>query len=216
MSFIKDDTLSILYELLERYPCLSTCKEQISSASIHLIECFSNGGKLLLAGNGGSAADCEHISGELTKSFMKDRVVDQSVVDNLAHEYGPDSKEIINNLEGGLPAIPLISLSASLTAFSNDVSPEYSFAQLVLALGKTGDVFIGITTSGNSKNIVNSMKVANAKGMATILLTGASGGVCKGLSDVAICVPETETFKVQELHLPVYHAICSIVENELF
>lgn len=169
-----------------------------------------------MAGNGGSAADCEHISGELTKSFMKDRVVDQSVVDNLAHEYGPDSKEIINNLEGGLPAIPLISLSASLTAFSNDVSPEYSFAQLVLALGKTGDVFIGITTSGNSKNIVNAMKVANAKGMATILLTGASGGVCKGLSDVAICVPETETFKVQELHLPVYHAICSIVENELF
>lgn len=212
----KKDPQELKSELFERYPCLSVCKESIEEAFQTLLSCYKGKGKLLVAGNGGSCADSDHITGELTKSFSFSRALPAELEESMAELYGDVGKELLEHLEGGLPAIPLTMLTASNTAFSNDVDPKASVAQLVNALGAEGDCFLGITTSGNSENIVKALMVARAKKLRTILLTGRTGGKCKALADVSICVPETETFKVQELHLPVYHALCLMLESTLF
>lgn len=206
----------VLTELLQRYPQLRSCRDGIVQAYLRLKETFVSGGKLLIAGNGGSAADSDHITGELTKSFRFKRRVDPALVVGLRELYGDEGTELAGNLEGGLPAIPLPQFAGANSAFSNDTEPRAAFAQLVNALGREGDVLLGISTSGNSANIVNSLMVAKAKGLCAIALTGVSGGRCRDIADICICVPEKETFKVQELHLPVYHALCSMVEADLF
>lgn len=201
---------------MERYPELSVCKEDIKAAYGALLGSFKAGGKLLIAGNGGSAADCDHISGELTKSFRFKRAADPATVSALVDDFGEDGRKLAQSLEGGLPAIPLPVMNASNSAFANDVDWPSSYAQLVNALGTSKDVFLGISTSGNSADIVNALMVAKAKGIRTVALTGRNGGRCKGLADICIVVPENETFKIQERHLPIYHALCSMVEATIF
>ena len=190
-------------ELVERYPNLAPISENVENAINILINCYKNGGKLLLCGNGGSASDCSHIVGELLKGFLKKRPT------------GSDD-EIISKLQCGLPAISLCESTAIFTAFCNDVDPDLVFAQQVYGLGKKGDVLIGITTSGNSSNVLKAMHTAKQIGMETISLTGGNGGKIKALSDICLIVPECETFKVQELHLAIYHCICAAVEGYFF
>ena len=202
----------ILAELMERYPQLRVCEDAIKEAYDALVVCYQSGGKVLVAGNGGSASDSEHITGELMKSFRFRHDIPEDQQKALRDGFGEDGEFLAATLESGLPAIPLPSLQSLGTAFSNDRNGLATFAQLVNVLGDREDVFIGISTSGNSKNICYAMMVARTKGIRTIALTGESGGRCKGLSDICINVPEKETFKVQELHLPVYHALCSMLE----
>ena len=171
-----------------------------------MIDTYKNGGKVLVCGNGGSAADCEHIVGELMKGFLSKR----EVTDNRIPE------ELRKNLQGALPAISLPSQSAILSAFINDVEPDMMYAQLVYGYAKENDLVIGISTSGNSKNVVNAIEVARCMGVKTLSLTGSKESKLSDNSDVTICVPETETYKVQELHLPVYHYLCAEVEKEMF
>ena len=203
-------------ELTKRYPTLAECKDDIENA-VNLIEtAYSDGKKLLLCGNGGSAADCEHISGELLKGFLKKRPLSEGMRKEMKNNNPNIDDSMLSRLQGGLPAIPLTSFSALSSAFCNDVDPSRVFAQEVLALGKSGDVLIAISTSGNSENVVNAANVAKSLGIRIISLTGKSGGKLREISDVAICVPESETFKVQELHLPVYHCICAMIEEKFF
>lgn len=212
----KKCSLDIKEELYERFPRLSICNDSIDYAFNVLLSLFKKGGKLLVAGNGGSAADSEHITGELTKSFYFDRAIDEELKKELTRLFGENGTELSKHLEGALPVIPLTSFISSNTAFANDVDPKLSIAQLVNALGNNDDAFLGITTSGNSENIIKALMVAKAKGLRTLVLTGKTGGKCKELCETCICVPETETFKIQELHLPVYHALCLMLESELF
>lgn len=202
-------------ELLMRYPQLEVCKEDIEKAVQAIIECYENGGKILLCGNGGSCADCDHIVGELMKGFLKKRPIcaeqKAQMIDNC-----PDVKDVIEKLQGGLPAIALPSITALNSAFCNDVDPELIYAQPVMAMGKCGDILIGISTSGNAKNVYAAAVTAKALGMQVIGLTGNTGGKLKDISDLAVCVPEKETYKIQELHLPVYHYICAAVEAHFF
>jgi len=195
--------------LIKRYPALRVCRADIELAVGAIVSMHRDGGKLLLCGNGGSAADCEHISGELLKGFLSKR----SLADDELKGLDPDIRE---GLQCGVAAIPLPSLSALSTAFSNDESPENTFAQLVFALGAEGDLFFGISTSGNAENVCRAASVARTMSIKTVALTGESGGKLAGICDVGICVPENETFKIQELHLPIYHAICAEVEEILF
>ena len=216
MNVKKVEPESILQELIDRYPALEACRESIVQAFDALVGTHGSDGKLLIAGNGGSAADSDHISGEMTKSFRFKRALDPVLQSRLEELYGDDGVELSKNLEGGLKAIPLTVFNAANSAFNNDVAPEAAYAQLVQVFGREGDVFLGITTSGNSKNIILALMAANARGMTTVALTGSKGGKCVGLADICIRVPEDETFKVQELHLPVYHALCAMVESALF
>ena len=201
--------------LIERYPALKECGEDIAAAVRLVIDTYQAGGKLLLAGNGGSAADCEHISGELLKGFMSKRPLSEEKRREMCASY-PVEEDVLDKLQMGLAAIPLTSLSALGTAFSNDVSPELVFAQGVFALGKRGDTLIAMSTSGNSKNVLRAAEVAKAVGVKVIGLTGQGGGALKDVCDVCVCVPETETYKVQEYHLPVYHYLCQEVEEHFF
>ena len=201
--------------LIERYPALKECGEDIAAAVRLVIDTYQAGGKLLLAGNGGSAADCEHISGELLKGFMSKRPLSEEKRREMCASY-PIEEDVLDKLQMGLAAIPLTSLSALGTAFSNDVSPELVFAQGVFALGKRGDTLIAMSTSGNSKNVLRAAEVAKAIGVKVIGLTGQGGGALKDVCDVCVCVPETETYKVQEYHLPVYHYLCQKVEEHFF
>ncbi len=200
--------MNYITDTLNRYPTLSVCEKNIIAAVDAICTMYKNGNKLLLCGNGGSAADCEHISGEFLKGFMKKRPYDENEL-NL-------EEDILTKLQKGIPAIPLTSLTASLSAFANDVDPMLCYAQLVGALGKENDVFLGISTSGNAKNVALAAKTAKALGIKTIALTGKNGGHLKDICDIVIIVPEDETYKIQELHLPVYHAICAQVEENLF
>lgn len=200
-------------ELIERYPSLSVCRNDIEKAAKALIESFENGGKLLVAGNGGSCADSDHITGELLKSFVKKRTPSKDFIDSLKSIDSDTGNYLSDKLQGSLPAIALTNNTALMTASLNDVDGNVMFAQQVNGYGVKGDVFLGISTSGNSKDIVYSTVVAKAKGLVTIALTGKDGGKLKGLADISIVVPQTETFKIQELHLPVYHALCLQVEE---
>lgn len=203
-------------ELFYRYPQLMPCRESFNKAFECLKAVYSNNGKLLVAGNGGSAADSEHIVGELMKSFLFNRKIDADFESKLVSEFGGNGFELASKLEGALSAIPLTSMPALTSAFANDVDAAVGFAQMLYGYGDKGDVFIGISTSGNSKNIIYALMAAKAKGIHTIILTGDTGGKCREFADIVICVPESETFKIQELHLPIYHALCSMLETEFF
>ena len=206
----------MLNELLERYPVLKCIESDISAAADMLIEGFRGGNKLLLCGNGGSCADCEHIVGELMKGFLSLRPL-TDIQKKQMKENCPDINDgYLSKLQRAVPAISLPSFTALNTAFCNDVDPELVFAQSLMGLGNQNDMLICISTSGNSANVVAAAKTAKALGLKTIGLTGKSGGKLKEICDVCLCVPETETFKVQELHLPVYHYLCAKVEKEIF
>lgn len=193
-------------ELLERYPALKCCKDDISAALELMINTYKNGGKVLVCGNGGSAADSEHIVGELMKGFLLKRpVTDERIPEHLRYR-----------LQGSLPAISLPSQAAILSAFINDVDPETMYAQLVLGYANENDLVIGLSTSGNSKNVVAAVEVANAKGAKTIAMTGERDSKLSEISTVTIKVPSCETYKIQEYHLPVYHYLCAGTEAAFF
>lgn len=203
-------------ELVKRYPVLAECENAINDAKNMLIECFENGGKLLLCGNGGSCADCEHIAGELMKGFLSKRPLSDDIKDRMKRRNPKIDGEAITKLQGALPAIPLTSFSALNTAFANDVDADLAYAQSVLALGKENDVLLAISTSGNAKNVNQAASVAKAIGVKVIALTGSYGGMLNDKADVIIRAPETETYKIQELHLPIYHHICMEIEKHFF
>ena len=203
-------------DVLRRYPTLAVCEEAITTAIQAVEACYENGGKVLLCGNGGSCADSDHIAGELLKGFLKKRPLSAEQVEAMQMACPELEPGLLDKLQGGLPAIPLTAMAALFTAFCNDVDPELVFAQQVLALGRTGDVLIGISTSGNAKNVAAAAKVAKGLGLTVIGLTGRNGGTLSELADICVCVPETETYKVQELHLPVYHCLCAAVEEHFF
>ena len=212
---MKETTKKIYEELFERYPILTGVKENILKAFEILKHTYKSDGKLYCAGNGGSASDSEHIVGELLKSFKKHRSID-AITTNKLLEYGEDGAYVLSKLEGSLPAMSLISQTGILTAFANDKSWDTAIAQQLYGLGKKEDCLLVLSTSGNSKNCIYAVLVAKAKGIKTIAFTGVSGGKLKDLSDECICVPEMETYKVQELHLPIYHCLCAMLEEEFF
>ncbi len=206
----------MLKELLQRYPELKVIESEIYSAKEAVIECYKNGGKLLMCGNGGSCADCEHIVGELMKGFLKKRPLSEAKKAEMKANNPCLEEDILNKLQQALPAISLPSMTALNSAFCNDVDPVLVYAQPLMSLGGKNDLLIAISTSGNSANVCAAAKVAKALGIKVIGLTGGSGGKLKNTADICVCVPQTETFKIQELHLPVYHYICAAVEEEFF
>lgn len=202
--------------LIKRYPALKQCQKDLVNAYIIMEECYEHDGKLLIAGNGGSAADSEHIAGELMKRFKLPRPVPQEFAEKLKVVDAVRGEELARNLECGLMAIPLVAHEALSTAYINDVDGLGVFAQQLYGFGRPGDVFLGISTSGNSKNVMNATVVARALEMKVIGLTGANGGELAEVADVAIKVPEMETYTIQELHLPVYHCWCLMLEDRFF
>lgn len=210
------DIKLIFEELFQRYPVLESCRSEIWEAFEVLKESYSNDGKLLVAGNGGSAADSEHIVGELMKGFVKPRKLSDEFASKLRAIDEGMGTELAEKLQGAMPAIALVDHVALSTAYLNDVDPLLGFAQQINGYGKAEDVFLAISTSGNSKNILYACTIAKAKGMKIVGLTGKDGGKLKEMSDVAIVVPESETFKIQELHLPIYHCLCLMLEEEFF
>lgn len=207
---------ALLEELLMRYPALETVQKTLTAACLMLTECFAGGGKLLIAGNGGSCADAEHIVGELMKGFLKKRELPQELQKRLQKEDKENGPLLAAKLQGGLPAVALNSHPGLATAFANDVDGDMVYAQQLCTYGLPGDVFLGISTSGNARNVDYAVTVAKAKSMRVIGLTGADGGKLGRRADVAIMVPERETYKIQELHLPVYHALCLMLEEGFF
>ncbi|TYP48726.1 D-sedoheptulose-7-phosphate isomerase [Thermosediminibacter litoriperuensis] len=206
----------LVEELAGRYPELDFLKESIKAAAKAIIRCYENGGKILVCGNGGSAADSEHIVGELMKGFIKKRPLKEDLRQNLINTGGALGGILAEKLQTALPAISLVSQPALSTAFANDVDPELVFAQQVLGYGKKGDVLIALSTSGNSKNVINAIYTAKALGMVTIGLTGKGGGRMKSVCDILLDVPAEQTHRVQELHLPIYHTLCMLVEGYFF
>ena len=207
-----------LETLIKRYPALSVCEEEIEKAYEILEECFAAGHELLIAGNGGSCADGEHIAGELMKGFKLQRKCTEEFAKKLKSIDAERGAELAEKLQGGLPTIALDNHQALNTAYVNDVENGglLTYAQQVYGYGKAGDVLLGISTSGNSKNVAYAAVVARAKGMKVIGLTGAKGGNLASVADVTIKVPETETYMIQELHLPVYHCLCLMLEERFF
>lgn len=202
--------------LIERYPKLEGARQSIIDAYLIMEECYENGGKLLIAGNGGSAADSEHIAGELMKRFKIQRPVCDEYAQRLMEIDSERGTELAKNLECSLMAISLVAHEALSTAYINDVDGYGVFAQQLFGFGRKGDVFLGISTSGNSKNIMNATVVARASGIKVIGLTGANGGELAMVADAAVKVPETETYMIQELHLPIYHCWCLMLEDRFF
>lgn len=213
---MRDRITEHLDHLVERYPALNACREEIAGACRVLENCYASGGKLLIAGNGGSAADAEHIAGELMKRFERPRPVDAEFAEKLKAVDAQRGAKLARNLERSLMAIPLVAHEALTTAYINDVDGLGVFAQQLFGYGQPGDVFLGISTSGNSENILNAAVVAKALGIHVIGLTGASGGKLAGIAELTVRVPETETYRVQELHLPVYHCLCLMLEERFF
>ena len=207
---------TILNDLLSRYPLLKVCEERIEKSFLLLKQSYTDGGKLLICGNGGSAADAEHIVGELMKGFKSPRLLDEASQQKLKDIDKEEGSLLAENLQGALPAIALDGHPALTTAYINDCNPLLCFAQQVNGYGREGDVLIGISTSGNSQNVIYAAITAKAKGMKVIGLTGAKDSKLSELADVCIQVPETETYKIQELHLPVYHCLCLMLEEEFF
>ena len=201
--------MDAINELILRFENLRTLEEEVRTSAELITESFSNGNKLLLCGNGGSCADCEHIAGEMVKQFAKERPLNPEIVEKL----GP---ELSSELHGGLPALSLPSMIGFHTAFNNDNNPEFAFAQQVVAFGKANDVLWGISTSGNSKNVLHAVKTAKALGLKTIGLTGENGGKLSQIADITIKAPADNVARIQELHLPIYHAICAFVEDKMF
>ena len=202
--------------LVERYPSLAVCKASIQTAYDTMKQAYTEGRKLLVCGNGGSAADSEHIVGELMKEFKLKREVYKNQAEAMK-QIDPELGDILaRHLQGALPAIALTGHSSLTTAFMNDSNPELIFAQQVNGYGKAGDIFLGISTSGNSRNVLFAAVAAKAKGLKVIGLTGQKPCKLAQLADVCIQVPETETYKIQELHLPVYHCLCMMLEEYFY
>lgn len=216
MSYLDSGLEKHISLLIERYPALKICKDDIVNAYLIMEDSYNNGGKLLIAGNGGSAADSEHITGELMKRFKIQRPVSKEYAEKLKAVDPERGAALARNLESSLMAIPLVAHEALTTAYINDVDGLGVFAQQLFGYGREGDVFLGISTSGNSKNIMNATVVARASGIKVIGLTGAKGGELAKVSDVAVKVPETETYMIQELHLPIYHCWCLMLEEKFF
>lgn len=201
--------------LYENNPSLLSCKESIEALKEAMIQCFSRGGKLLLCGNGGSCADCEHIVGELMKGFLLPRRVD-SLAEKLRKVDPEHADALAASLQGALPAISLPHQAGILSAFANDVAADMVYAQLVLGYAREGDLLLCLSTSGNSLNAVNAAKVARALGIATAALTGERESLLSSLCDITVRAPARETYRVQELHLPIYHYLCAAVEEHFF
>ena len=202
--------------LIERYPILEECRQSLIDAYLIMEEAYEGDHKLLIAGNGGSAADAEHIAGELMKRFKTPRPVTPEMAEKLKAIDPVRGENLAKNLERGLMAIPLVAHEALSTAYINDVDGLGVFAQQLFGFGRPGDVFLGISTSGNSKNVMSATVVARALGIKVIGLTGAKGGELAQIADIAVKVPETETYMIQELHLPVYHCWCLMLEDKFF
>lgn len=208
--------MSLLDQLVERYPDLQPARAHIQSAIELLLGCYRNGGKLLICGNGGSAADCEHMVGELMKGFFLKRPLPAEMRRQLIDAFPTEGDYLADHLQGALPAISLVSQSAIISAFSNDVAADMVFAQQVYGYGRPNDVVLGISTSGNSTNVIHALQVGRALGLKTLGLTGESGGKMKALCDVAICAPFARVDAIQERHLAIYHVLCAAVEAEFF
>ncbi|MDR1981538.1 MAG: SIS domain-containing protein [Tannerellaceae bacterium] len=213
---MKESTREELELVFNHFPELSVCKETISSAFGYMLACYRNRGLIMTCGNGGSASDAGHIVGELMKGFKLKRPITPEQRQRLEASCAGDGGYLADHLQGAIPAISLVSQTAISSAFINDVAADMVFAQQVFGYGKTADLLIGLSTSGNSANVVNACKVAKALGMKTIGFTGEQGGILSGICDVTITVPAHETYRVQEYHLPIYHALCAMLEKEVF
>lgn len=215
---LKKTTLEKVEELIERYPALAVCREDLRAAVQAICESYAGGHKLLVCGNGGSASDSEHIVGELMKGFLLPRKLGAQERQAFEKACPASAAYLMENLQGTLPAVSLVNSVGLGTAFANDQAPDLVFAQQVLGLGAAGDVLIAISTSGSSQNVLYALDVARAKGLRTIALTGEKGGrmAAEHLAETVIRVPATETFKIQEYHLPVYHMLCIAAEHEFF
>lgn len=198
--------MNYIENLIVRYPTLSAIKSEIEAAAALMTETYLRGGKILLCGNGGSAADCDHIAGELLKGFLSPRKITDESIPAVFRE----------KLQGSLPAISIPTLTAALTASLNDLDPEFAYAQLLGGLAKEGDLLIAISTSGNAKNVLRAAELARAMGVNILSLTGAGGGALASVATVAVRAPEKETYLIQELHLPIYHCLCAEVEKRIF
>lgn len=206
----------MINDLVNRYPALEAVRDDIEMVYKHLVECYENGGKVLIVGNGGSAADSEHIVGELMKGFIKNRPVSAEMYEALVAVDPVRGEALAKNLQGGLPAIALTAHTSLNTAFANDRDPVMIYAQQVNGYGKPGDVFLGISTSGNAENVMYAAVTAKAKGMKVLALTGKDGGKLAKVADTSIIVPVQETYKIQELHLPIYHVLCLMLEDYFY
>ena len=207
---------AVVLSLMERYPVLQVCREEIQKAVDLWCKAYENGGKLLLCGNGGSCADAQHIAGELMKGFLKKRPLTGEQKASMQRNYPELDESVLNKLQQALPAVVLSDATALNSAFANDVDPCLVYAQQTLGLGTAEDVLVCLSTSGSSQNVVEAAKVAKSIGLSVVALTGSSGGRLKEIADVCITVPAVETYQVQELHLPVYHCLCAAVEAHFF
>lgn len=214
---VKEST-SKLFKIWEmENPILSDRILELQKCVDKICQCYINGGKLLVCGNGGSASDSEHIVGELMKGFQKKRPLGENMIKQISRIVNDDERDfIVSNLQKGLPAISLVSHSAFMTAFINDVEPQMMFAQQVLGYGKKEDIFLGLSTSGNSQNVLYGAKVAKSLNMKVIAMTGNEDSLLSQVSDITLKSSQTETYKVQEEHIKFYHLICAAVENEFF
>lgn len=212
---MKIKTQKYIDDMCIRYPELSVIKDKVENAVEKIIEIYHSGNKIMVCGNGGSAADSLHIVGELMKAFVLPRTISDTIA-NKIKKSSDNAEYLVKNLQMALPAISLVNEVGLLTAYANDVAADLNFAQQVLGQGKPGDLLIAISTSGNSKNVIYAAEVAQALNINVIGLTGKNGGKLNKVSDILINVPEVETYKIQELHLPVYHTICLAIETEFF
>jgi len=213
---LKKTTLSIIETLIKRHTVLTACKTALFEAATTLCFAYGKQKKLLVCGNGGSAADAEHIVGELMKGFLLPRTLKKAARASFAQHFPQDAAYFSEHLQGSLPAISLVNPIALNTAVANDQAADLCFAQQVWGLGNAGDVFLGISTSGQSKNVIYAAKVAKIKEMKVFALTGKSGGALESVADICIKVPEADICRIQEQHMPIYHMLCAAVENELF
>lgn len=203
-------------QLLERYPELAVCRGAMENMIEMVSEAFSRGGTLFICGNGGSAADAEHICGEFLKGFLMLRPLEEEHRERFKALFGEDGAAVAAKLQNGLRSISLLSHPAYLSAFANDVDAELVFGQQLWALGREGDLLLAISTGGCAANVKRAMMVAKARGMRSVLLTGNRHGSCEAYADCVVGVPDSETYRIQELHLPIYHTLCMAVESRFF
>lgn len=213
---MKNSTKKIIDNLILEYSSLKNCYNNILKALYDILKCYNNNKKIIVCGNGGSATDAQHIVGELMKSFVLPRKLNLEKQNKIKKSFPDSSEYLINNLQTPLPAISLLGEIGLITAYANDVVSDLIFAQQILGYGNSGDILIAISTSGNSKNILYASEIAKVCEMEIIGLTGNKGGKLKNICDILINVPSDTTSKIQELHLPIYHALCMAVENEFF
>ena len=207
---------SIMDDLLKRYPVLESCAGSLQCLIDTVVSCYRQGGTFFVAGNGGSGADADHICGELLKGFRSRRALSSGETESFKSFFGDEGADLAARLQGGLPAVSLLSHPGLITAYINDVEPLNIFAQQLWAQARKNDVFLAISTGGGSENLRRALMAAKVKGVKSFLLTGNRHGICEKYADVTIGVPESETYKIQELHLPVYHAFCAAVESNFW